>query len=99
MSEEVAAEVRPAEDAVPLPPEKASQLASFLHFCRLEKGLSRNTLDAYSADLTRFMEFSRGASDLGSAAVGPYLDRLTQAGLSNRSVARHLTTLRCFYGF
>ncbi|MEZ5351074.1 MAG: site-specific tyrosine recombinase XerD [Bryobacteraceae bacterium] len=33
------------------------------------------------------------------AAVGPYLDSLYAAGLSSRSIARRLTTLRNFYGF
>ena len=78
----------------------AGQMSRFLDFCRLEKGLSANSLEAYSTDLSRFNKF------LGSASRIPqtddlrlYLDHLTQSGLSGRSIARHLTTLRSFYGF
>jgi integrase/recombinase XerD len=80
-----------------------SQITAFLNFCRIEKGLSENSLQAYSADLSRFYTFLQPfGSDSASAAdverLRAYLDHLTQTGLGNRSVARHLTTLRNFYG-
>jgi len=92
------------------------QVTAFLNFCRVEKGLSSNTLDAYTYDLKKFTEFLEGASKppegASAASAAPstapfaatdqlrcYLDRLYQDGLSNRSIARHLTTLRNFYGF
>ena len=34
-----------------------NQMTAFLNFCRLEKGLSANSLDAYSTDLARFSAF------------------------------------------
>jgi len=72
---------------------------AFLNFCRIEKGLSANSLDAYSADLERFIEFL-GTSELpDSEGLRKYLDHLYSSGLGNRSVSRHLTTLRNFYGF
>jgi integrase/recombinase XerD len=77
-----------------------TKIPAFLNFCRIEKGLSKNTLDAYSADLTRFSAF------LGEAATQPetevlhhYIDHLHRCELGNRSIARHLATLRNFYGF
>jgi integrase/recombinase XerD len=86
----------PAEDSGKL----AAQAASFLDFCRVEKGLSANTLDAYSADLERFTSFLRGSSTLpGREQIRSYLDHLYQSGLSSRTLARHLTTLRNLYGF
>ena len=70
-------------------------IADFLDFCRIEKGLAACTLDAYSADLARFSEFWGSRSGFPSADdLRGHLDGLYQAGLSNRSVARHLTTLR-----
>jgi integrase/recombinase XerD len=78
----------------------------FLNFCRLEKGLSANTLESYGRDLERFVGFiaARFApQDLDSLAqaevIGGYLVHLQRSGLSARSVARHLTTLRNFYLF
>jgi integrase/recombinase XerD len=76
------------------------QTTAFLNFCRIEKGLSSNSLHAYTADLARFMAFTSETAPLpGTAEIRVYIDRLYQTGLSNRSVSRHLTTLRSFYGF
>jgi len=75
-------------------------MTAFLNFCRLEKGLSPNSLEAYSSDLSRFNAFLGEVSGLpGMEHLHLYLDHLYQSGLSSRSVARHLTTLRSFYGF
>ena len=75
-------------------------MSAFLNFCRLEKGLSGNSLEAYSADLSKFSSFLGDISELpGIHRLRLYLDHLYQSGLSSRSVARHLTTLRSFYGF
>ena len=77
-----------------------AQMAAFLQFCRLEKGLSGNSLSAYSADLARFNAFSGDAGPApDTEKLRHYLDHLYQSGLSSRSVARHLTTLRNYYGF
>ena len=84
-------------------PESAqlrSQTREFLNFCRLEKGLSANSLEAYSTDLSRFIRFIEASGEGGGTdGLRHYLDHLYQSGLSSRSVARHLTTLRNFYGF
>ncbi len=75
-------------------------MTAFLNFCRIEKGLAANSLEAYSADLSRFNAFLGNLSGLpGTEQTRLYLDHLYQSGLSTRSVARHLTTLRSFFGF
>jgi len=75
-------------------------MTAFLNFCRLEKGLSANSLDAYTTDLSRFTVFLGESSGLPAMEqLRLYLDHLYQSGLGSRSVARHLTTLRSFYGF
>ncbi|MBI5282462.1 MAG: site-specific tyrosine recombinase XerD [Candidatus Solibacter usitatus] len=76
--------------------------AAFLTFARVEKGLSAHTLASYSLDMKGFLEFcgSRKMDSIPCAGrVGEYLDTLYARGLSSRSVARHLTTLRGFYRF
>jgi integrase/recombinase XerD len=75
------------------------QATLFLNFCRLEKGLSVNSMDAYTTDLYRFMSFFGPVSLPETDGLRHYLDYLYQSGLSHRSVARHITTLRNFYGF
>jgi integrase/recombinase XerD len=77
-----------------------NQMTAFLNFCRLEKGLSANSLEAYSLDLARFTKFLGSSAELpGTEGLRQYLDHLYQSGLNTRSVARHLTTLRGLYGF
>lgn len=75
------------------------QVTAFLNFCRIEKGLSENTLQAYSADLERFIGFAQNGPPPGAEGIRKYLDQLHSTGLGNRSISRHLTTLRNFYGF
>ena len=76
----------------------SAYVASFLDFCRIEKGLSRTTIASYAADLKRFSDSLRPAAPIGSPeAVRGYVDSLYQAGMASRSIARHITTLRNFY--
>jgi integrase/recombinase XerD len=85
-----------AEGAEPL----RSEITAFLNFCRLEKGLAANSLSAYSTDLRHFSEGCRPAGRVpDTEAIRAYLDKLSQTGLSSRSIARHLATLRNFYRF
>ena len=44
------------------PPEAGAlpgEAAAFLNFCRIEKGLAANSLEAYQADLQKFVQFCR----------------------------------------
>ena len=79
----------------------SGHVQSFLNFCRVEKGLSANSLSSYLIDLQRF---SSGISPVAPHSATPqvlarYIESLYGAGLSARSIARHMTTLRTFYSF
>jgi integrase/recombinase XerD len=81
--------------------EWTAEISSFLDYCRVEKGLANNTLEAYSQDLKAFAAFEKfsrlpvpGLEDLRR-----YLDWLYKTGLSSRSIARRLATIRNFYRF
>ena len=76
-----------------------SLAAAFLNFCRVEKGLSANSIDAYTADLASFIQHCGDGPPPETEAIRLYIDHLYQRKLGNRSIARHLTTLRNFYGF
>lgn len=77
----------------------SAHIASFLDFCRIEKGLSRTTIAAYRTDLKRFAaSFRPGDSLAGPEPARHYIDSLYKAGMASRSIARHITTLRNFYG-
>jgi integrase/recombinase XerD len=76
----------------------SAHVASFLDFCRIEKGLSRTTISAYRADLERFAASMQSGDQLASPdVVRRYIDSLYQARMASRSIARHIATLRNFY--
>jgi integrase/recombinase XerD len=77
------------------------KVRSFLHFCQAEKGLSANTLEAYRRDLTGLGQWlgKRAVAGISLDDLRLYLDHLRQRNLSNRSIARQVTTLRGLFGF
>jgi len=85
---------------MPASAQLRNQTTAFLNFCRLEKGLAANSIEAYATDLSRFILFSEAAEAASDTEnLRHYLDHLYQSGLGSRSVTRHLTTLRNFYRF
>jgi integrase/recombinase XerD len=83
--------------------QKAATLSgwtnAFLNFCRIEKGLSSNTIDSYGLDLQRFTAFAASQSADVLETLPGYIDSLYKARLASRSISRHLTTLRNFFRF
>ena len=78
----------------------SSEVSSFLNYCRVEKGLSANTLEAYARDLKAFSDFRKAENGIPALAdLRHYLDLLSQNGLGSRSIARHMATLHNFYRF
>jgi integrase/recombinase XerD len=76
----------------------------YLNYLLIEKGLSSNTLEAYSKDLLRHIDFLKknsinSISKTDTAAILKYLIELRNKGLGPRSRARHLVSLRGFYKF
>ena len=76
----------------------------FINFLVFEKGLSQKTIESYSSDLARFLTFlkNKNVSSITGAdtpLILKHLISLRKAGLSSKSCARHLVTLRGFYKF
>jgi integrase/recombinase XerD len=80
-----------------------SEIAQFINFVRLEKGLADNTLIAYRQDLAKFRKFlnleHRPIQDVEPNTIAEFLSYLSQCGISARSRARILVTLRNFFLF
>lgn len=78
-------------------------VSAFLNYLRVEKGLSQNTILAYSRDLRKFQAYSkqhrRELTDLTRDDLVEFLTSLYHSGLDSRSVARHLVTIRNFLRF
>jgi len=68
----------------------------------MEKGLAKNSLDAYSRDLAglrAFAEATSGGSLPDEEQLNRYINSLYQNNLSSRSIARHLSAIRNLYHF
>jgi integrase/recombinase XerD len=79
-------------------------LDSFLHYLAVEKGLSRNTLEAYSRDLNAYLDFLEAEciaslGDTSKLTVTDFIKQLKKAGLAQRSITRALVALRGLYRF
>jgi integrase/recombinase XerD len=76
----------------------------YLNYLLIEKGLSKKTLESYSRDMVRYHDFLRlnqvhQISEADTALILKHLIALRNAGLSARSRARHLVSIRGFYRF
>ena len=79
------------------------QVAAFINYIQVERGLSANTVAAYRSDLEKFARFAeRGTlvwQKIRREQVVDFLGQLYKQGLDSRSVARVLVTLRNFFRF
>ena len=78
-------------------------LDDYIQHLRVERGLSRHTVDAYARDLVRFRDWLNDAGEtldvVDETRVAGYLVTLSQAGLSARSQARALSAIRGLFRF
>jgi integrase/recombinase XerD len=74
----------------------------FINYARLERGLSDNTIQAYSRDLTRFSRYLEqhdlSPSTVSRAQIRAYFGSLNKT-LSTRSVARNISAAKSFFRF
>ncbi|MCF6180003.1 MAG: site-specific tyrosine recombinase XerD [Geopsychrobacter sp.] len=81
-----------------------SYLDVYMNYLVVEKGLAKNTLEAYGRDLRLYLDYllSRGITSvvkIGQAEVLDYLATLKEQGLGPRSRARVLSAMRSFHRF
>lgn len=78
-------------------------LESFIEMMRAERNAARNTVEAYTRDLTDLAGFlARRRAELATAdatALRAYLGALDRAGMAPRTAARRLSAIRQFYRF
>jgi len=79
-------------------------LSSYLDYLAIEKGLSRNSLEAYSHDLMDFISFfeEKGLKDLKSITpkdMRIYISFLRKKNLSTKSILRKLSSIKGFFKY
>ena len=77
-------------------------LSEYLEFIDVEKGLSENTINAYSRDLSGFLDFCSqkgiiGLEYINRSHLNSYIMKLRQDNLNPRSVVRKIASLRGFF--
>ena len=84
------------------------RIEAFLHYMSAERGSSKNTIDAYRNDLTRFADFaveraSNGAvlpaASIDRALITDYIAWLGERTYAPATVARKVAAVKSFCGF
>ena len=80
----------------------AQAVRTFLGFCRMEKGLARNSLAAYQTDLEEFASFTHTAAPgqmPDATLVASWVNSLYQKNFSSRTIARRLSSVRGLFRY
>ncbi len=80
---------------------KKDLFENFLNYLAVEKGLARNTLEAYKRDLRRYLLFMepREPDAINRSDVVSFVTHLSSTGLSTPSTARCLAAVRGFHKY
>lgn len=76
----------------------------FLNYLLVEKGLARNTLESYSRDIVKYLDFLEkkrcpSPDEIRPVDVATFIASLKDAGLGARSRARVLSAVRMFHRY
>jgi len=80
-------------------------ILDYLHFLQVERQLSANTLSSYRRDLESYIEHLHKELALSSikeverAHILLHLEALRNQGISARTIARHISSIRSFHQF
>ncbi len=78
-------------------------LQEFFNYCRVERGLSANTLEAYQNDLHKLAEFAlkheKELLTMDRADLVALLKQMKDSGLNERSITRFISAVRGFYKY
>jgi len=79
-------------------------LDQLLHYLIVEKGLSKNTIEAYSHGLSRFLNHLREKGvqeiqEVGKFHIRGFLLALRKKNLSTKTIVRNLVAIRTFFRF
>ena len=80
------------------------EIDEYLTYIKLEKKLSKNTIDNYKLDLVNYIEYlnKNNIVDLNKITIediNNYLYNLNKSGLNARSIRRHITSIKEFHKY
>ena len=79
-------------------------LDTFFNYMLIERGLSKNTIDSYARDITKFSNFiyhtiSKSLTECINKDLILFLAHLQEDGYSSKSIARNVSSIKSFYRF
>ncbi len=79
-------------------------LNEFLFFLAVEKGLSKNTIDSYKSDLSKFFKYCleqniKEFTQMNQIIIEGFLSNLFLEKISNATQARYVSSLRSFFNY
>jgi integrase/recombinase XerD len=78
-------------------------IATYLDHLRIERGLSKNSIESYRRDLDKFKalvtEMSIDFTSTSENEISTFIGNLTSAGLSPSSINRFISSLKGFYKY
>jgi integrase/recombinase XerD len=80
-------------------------IKGFLMYLQLEKSVSPNTIEAYTLDLDKLIQFLQlkdlqyGPNDVNLALLQDYIKWIAELGMSERSQARIISGIKAFYKY
>jgi integrase/recombinase XerD len=80
------------------------EVHDFIQYLKVERGLSRNTLESYERDLAQYVHFiqQQGITvwrETGRTQIMAYLNELKKIGRASATLSRTMVSLRAFYQF
>jgi integrase/recombinase XerD len=81
------------------------QIQDFLHYLVVERGLAINTITSYERDLKKYKQYvvvieqQQSFQTVTRITILGFLKHLKESGLSSRSIARHIASIRSFHQF
>ena len=79
-------------------------IQDFIHYLKLERNLSENTIEAYRNDISRYIQFLSDQNIdnpkfITLSSIQGFIQCLTDIGLSASSMARNFSSIRSFHRF
>lgn len=79
-------------------------LDDYLHFLKIERQLAQNTISSYKRDLNDYISAMENdglqtISQIDRAVILNHLHRMKEEGMSSRTIARHISSIRSFHQF
>jgi len=80
------------------------EIADFITFASVEKGLAANSIEAYQRDMDRFAAFLKAVKvssllEVSQKNVSGYVQALSEVGLAASSISRNFSSIRSFYKY